>query len=440
MADTVLERILVDFASEPLPHTVKRDVELMSMKGKADTLIGMRRSGKTYLMYDRMRSLEASGIPRTRMLYLSLDDERLGEPTVRTLDEALETFFRLNPESRDAGSHLFLDEIQLVDGWERFVRRVLDTENTQVVVTGSSAKLLSKEIHTSLRGRGNAIEVLPYGLGEAMRAGDMGAGSPPFGSKVRSRVAAFSGEYLVRGGFPEVQSLGAIDRVQTLHDYVEVVILRDVVERHAATNVRALRHLVRAAFAANASQFSVSSLHGALLSQGMKVGKHTLFEYLDHVVDAYMCFLVPIRSRSEKQRIVNPRKVYAVDPGLATAMATGRALNRGALLENAVYLEFRRRLGRLADEAVSFYRTGSGLEVDFAVEGVLPGESLQIVQACVDVRDKNTRERELRALGEAMEETGVGQATIVTEGERATIEIPAGTVHALPFWEWVLGS
>lgn len=440
MSHASLERILTDFATEPLPETVKRDVRLLSMKGKADTLIGMRRSGKTYLMYDRMRELEAAGIPRSRIMYLSLDDERLGEPTLQTLDAALETFYRLNPDSRGVESYVFLDEIQLVEGWERFVRRVLDTENVQIALTGSSAKLLSTEVRTSLRGRGNAVEVLPYGLREAMRAGGFVPDEPPLSSRDRSRVASFAEEYLLRGGFPEVQSMVALNRVQTLHDYVEIVILRDIVERHDVSNVRALRHLVRAAFAANANQLSVSSLHGTLVSQGVKVAKNTLFDYLDHATDAYMCFLVPIRSRSEKQRIVNPKKVYAIDTGLASAMATGGAVNTGALLENAVYLELRRRLGRLATDAVSFYRTASGLEVDFAIEPVLPGDTLGLVQSCADIADEATCERELRALGEAMSETGVDHATVITLHDSAEVSVPAGTVDVVPFWEWALAG
>ena len=149
-------------------------------------------------------------------------------------------------------------------------------------------------------------------------------------------------------------------------------------------------------------------------------------------------FLVPIRSRSAKQKIVNPRKVYAVDTGLAAAMRAGGARDLGALLENFVYLELRRRLGRLADGAVSYHRTGSGREVDFAVDPVLPGGGLELIQVCLSLQKAETREREVRALTEAMAETGVSRATIVTLADRESLQTDAGTIRVVPAWEWAL--
>jgi predicted AAA+ superfamily ATPase len=438
MDPALIERLIADFEQRPLPQTVEREIRLPMMERKADTLIGMRRSGKTYLMFDAMRRLLKAGIPRHRMLYLNLEDERLANPTVATLDAALETFFRLHPQSRALRSYLFLDEIQVVAGWERFIRRVLDTEDVQVVLTGSSAKLLSTEVASSLRGRGMAVEVLPYSLREAARAAGIDSSSRPPGSRRRSELAGHAVTYLTHGGFPEVQQANEFDRTQVLQDYVELVVLRDVVERHGATSLAVLRHLVRALFAANAKGFSISKLHGALRSQGVKVGKQTLLEYLDHLADAYLCFLVAIRSRSAKQRVVNPRKVYAVDPGLAAAMTSGGATNIGALLENTVYLELRRRYGRLADDAITYYRSPSGFEVDFVVEAVGRRSGPELIQVCASLSDPETSARELRALDEAMLDLGLRSATIVTLHEEKTLETRAGTVRIEPLWQWAL--
>lgn len=439
MTDEVLDFLLSDFQQRPLPILVRRDLRIPEVPRKAVTLIGMRRSGKTYALYDLMGRLLDKGVPKGRLLYLNLEDERLGEPTVETLGRTLELFFRRNPDARVGRSYLFFDEIQVVPGWERFLRRVIDTEEAQVYVTGSSAKLLSTEVATSFRGRGLAVEVLPFGLREATRSHgfDLGALWPP-GAQTRSRVEAFTDAYLERGGFPEVQHVHGFDRVQVLQQYVELVLLKDVVERRAAGNLPALRHLVRGLFAANSGPFSVSRLYGALVSQGVKVGKPTLLSYLDHLSDAYLVFLISIRSRSAKQKIVNPRKVYAVDTGLAAAMRAGGARNLGALLENFVYLELRRRLGRLAEGAISYYRTGSGREVDFAVDPLLPGGSLELVQVCTSLQAAETKERESRALVEAMAETGVSRATIVTLADRESIETEAGTIRVVPAWEWAL--
>ncbi len=440
MGETTLETILRDAAAVELPDLVSRDVRLLSLDRKADTLIGMRRSGKTFAMFDRMRQLESDGVPRSAMLYLSLDDERLGELTLDTLDRALETFYRINPGARSTRSHLFFDEIQMVPQWERFIRRVLDTEDAQVVLSGSSAKMLSREVHTSLRGRGHAVEVLPFSYAEALRVAGIEIPIAGATSRERSVLGAAADDYLVRGGFPEVQTTDARATVERLHEYVEVVILRDVVERHSVSNIRALRHLVRAAFAANAGQFSVSSLHGTLVSQGVRVTKNTLFEYLDHLADAYLFFLVPIRTQSEKQRIVNPKKVYAIDTGLAAAMIAGGSRNTGALLENAVYLVLRRQWGWLTDRVVSYYRTAQGHEIDFVVEDLIGHGSPGLVQVCAQLDSDDTVSREARALEEAMRETGTSHATLVTRHDTGELHTPEGMIEIVPFWEWALRS
>jgi predicted AAA+ superfamily ATPase len=440
MSDELLSYLIADFQARPLPEVVPRDLRIPLLPRKATTMIGMRRVGKTYAMFDMMHRLQAEGVPKGEMLYLNLEDERLGVPTTATLDRALELFFQSAPAAHDRRGYLFLDEIQVVPDWERFVRRILGTEDVQVILGGSSAKLLSTEVATSLRGYGLAVEVLPFGLRETMRAqgGELDTAAWPPGARARSQAAAALESHLLVGGFPEVRAVHPFDRVQLLQGYVESVILRDVVERHGVTNVTALRYLTHALFASNAGEFSVSRLHGVLLSQGVKVSKQTLLDYLGHLTDAYLVFLIGIRSRSEKQRLVNPRKVYAVDPGLAAAMYAGGAVNTGAQLECFVYLELRRRLGVLGQRAVSYYRTQSGFEVDFAVDPVVPGQPLQLIQVCASVEEPATRARELRAVEEAMGETECRQATVITLNDREAIELPTGTVRVVPAWEWAL--
>lgn len=437
--DGALDLLLSDFQQRPLPPLVPRDLRVPQIPRKAVTLIGMRRSGKTYALFDLMRRLLAAGVPKERLLYLNLEDDRLGVPDLGTLDRALELFYRRDPAARRGTAHLFFDEVQVVPGWERFLRRVIDTEDVQVVATGSSARLLSTEVATSFRGRGLAVEVLPFGLREAARSHGVEPGTSwPPDAPTRSTLAALTDAYLERGGFPEVQHVHPFDRVQVLQQYVELVLLKDVGERHSVTNLTALRHLARGLFAASACPFSVSRFHGTLASQGIKVGKPTLLTYLDHLCDAFLVFLVPLRTRSEKQRLVNPRKVYAVDTGLAAALRAGGARDLGALLETFTYLELRRRLGRLAEGAITYYRTAAGHEVDFAVDAVLPGEGLQLVQACADLRAPEARQREVRALAQAMAETGAARGTIVTLADRETIPTDAGPIRVVPAWEWAL--
>ena len=436
--DVAIERLVADQVERPLPEVVAREVRLPDVTGKADALVGMRRSGKTYRLFGEMRSLLEQGTPRRRILYLNLEDDRLGSPDLRTLDRALELFFRRDPEARSQGAFVFLDEVQVVDGWERFARRVLDTERARLFVTGSSARLLSTEVASAFRGRSVTVEILPYSVREAAVSEglDLQPRHWPPGATSRSRMDAFLLDYLQRGGFPAVRSLHPHDRVQQLQEYVDLVILRDVAERHGVTNLPVLRELVAALVASNANGFSVSRLHGALTSQGWKVGKATLLAYLGHLVDAFLFFLVPLRTRSARQRTVNPRKVYAIDPGLAAAMYRAGARNRGALLENAVSLELRHRLGRLADGAITWVKTSSSKEVDFAVDDPVRGGPPALVQVCEQLEDPATRRREIGALREAMAELHTDRATIVTLSEEEEVETDSGPVRVVPAREW----
>jgi len=436
--DATISKLIAEQNERPLPEIVSREVRLPTIPGKADALIGMRRSGKTYRLFDEIRRLLDEGVPRTRLLYLNLEDDRLGRADLATLDRALEVFYRRDPIARTEGAWLFLDEVQVVPGWERFARRVLDTEVARLFVTGSSARQLSTEVATAFRGRSMTVEVLPYSMREAAKAdgAEWSQNDWPPGAASRSRMDAFIIDYLQRGGFPAVRSLNPYDRVQVLQEYVDLVVLRDVAERHTATNLQAIRQLVAAMFSANANGFSVSRLHGALVSQGFKVGKATLLAYLDHVLDAFLFFFVSLRTRSARQRAVNPRKVYAVDPGLAAAMYRAGANNQGAQLENAVYLELRRRYGRLAESMITWVKTSSGKEVDFVIDDPVRGGPPALVQVCVHMDEPSTRDREIGALMEAMTDLGAGSATIVTMTDDELVETDVGPIRIMPAREW----
>lgn len=440
-SDAVLNALIAEGQARPLPDLVRREVRLPDIPGKAVALIGMRRSGKTYRLWDEMRRAMADGMPRAHMLHLNFEDDRLGRCDLGTLTRALELFYARAPEARVTGAWIFLDEVQLVVDWERFARRVLDTEAGRLFVTGSSARMLSTEVHTAFRGRSIAVEVLPFSPAEAAAAAghtfDLTRWPPS--AAVRSQLDALAARYLRVGGFPATFDLPAFDRIQVLQDYVDLVVQRDVAERHGATSVGALRDLVAALFAANANGFSVNRLHGSLNSQGRGVGKSTLLRYLDYLVDAFLVFLLPMRTRSARQRAVNPRKVYAVDPGLAAAMYRGGASNRGAQLENAVYLQIRRALGRLTEKSVGWYRTPSGYEVDFAIDDPIAGGPPALVQVSESLSAPETRAREVRALIDAMVALKTQRAVIVTLMDEEQIETDAGVIEVVPARDWFFG-
>lgn len=424
------DRVVADWFDRSLPSPTPRRSRTAGLPGKADALIGMRRSGKTWLLLGEIaRLVESQALPRSHVLYLSLEDERLTGVDAAQLGGMLDAWWRRTPAAATEPTWLVLDEVQNVPGWERFVRRVLDRGSPRVSVTGSSARLLAREIATSMRGRSLALEVLPFGLDEVLT--HQGEAIPtvfPPGDAGRARLEHALDRYLEEGGFPEVIGLDPVDRYRILRDYVDVVLFRDVVERHAAGNVPALRRIVRRLASAPATQLSVHRFYNDLRSQGIAVSKDTLHSYFDFVEDAYLAFRVPILTTSDRVRSSNPVKTYPVDPGLARAFAASS--EPGHLLETVVYLELRRRSGE-----ISWMKTRSGFEVDFAIQR---HDGLSLVQVCVDPQDPAVRDRELRALIEAMAETGLREAIVVTRLHEEDVTVAGGTVRFIPAWRWLL--
>lgn len=396
----VIRRKITDALAAPVPAHTRRDVHLPGIKGKVMAVIGMRRSGKTTFLWQCLADRLKGGTPRDALLYFNFEDERLAEMTTHELQLVVEEYFSLHPEHRDNKRvTLFLDEIQEVPGWETFVRRLLDTEKVELFVSGSSARLLSREVATSMRGRAMEVLVHPFSLREVLRhrgAEPMSAWAdlPKAG---RSTLDKYFRAYLAEGGFPESQGVPARDRASLLRTYVDVAILRDVIERHAVSNPAALRWLQRHLLGNPAGTFSVQKFFDTLKSQGLPVGKNTLHDYLAHLEDAFLVRTVSLHTASERQRMVNPRKAYPIDPGLISLYERSGRGNLGHALETAVFLELERR-GCETD----YVRTRDGYEVDFFARD--PEGKATLIQVCTEVSDPATYEREVRALAAAAAE------------------------------------
>jgi uncharacterized protein len=427
-----LDELIADVHARPIPRLTPRLVQLPSIQGKADVVIGMRRSGKTFFLYQQIANLEREGIPRERILYLNFEDERLMPLHAEDLHLVPDAFYRRAPGAREQTCWFLFDEIQNVPGWERFIRRLLDTENVRIIVTGSSAKLLSKEIATSLRGRSLTTELLPFSFAEALAHGGIEAPLRwPAPAKARSMLENRFARYMITGGFPEVQTVADDVRPRILQEYLDVVLFRDIVERHAVTGTVALRQLVRRLVRSPACNISINRLYNDFRSQGVHVSKDSLHAYLSHLEDAYLAFTVGLHSESERRKAANPRKCYLIDHGLARATTITRSEDAGHHLENIVYIELRRR-----GLDVAYYLTESGHEVDFVVTD--RGAPTELVQVCASLSDSVTRARELRAIEGAARETGVDNATIVTLHDQGTVNAAGVRVRIEPAWRWLL--
>ena len=448
MAETSLPRLtrtlgdlLAASVRTPLPaHTSRRIFGPAGLPGKATAIVGMRRAGKTTFLHQLRRERIERGAPRERLPYLSFEDERLAGLDASHLGVLVNEYHRRfpGPDGTAAAVTWCFDEIQIVPGWERFVRRLLDGERAEVFLTGSSSALLSREIATALRGRAWQVLIHPFSFEEALRhrgsPGPEGAKSGAAASltdRGRSWLERALLDWLEAGGFPEVQGLDAATRQRLLRDYVDVAMLRDVVERHEVRNVAGLRWLVRHLLGNAGSPFSVEKFHGALKSQGIAVARDTLHQLLSHLEDCFLVRVVWMESSSERQRMVNPRKAYPVDPGLIPVFdRTGRA-NTGHALETAVLVELERR-----GFEVTYLRTPEGYEVDFLARA--PGGGMELVQVCADLSDPATATRELRALaagGVLFPRARKRLLTLTRDGLPA--EAPAD-VEVQAAWEWLL--
>lgn len=431
--ETIVRQLIADSMALDLPTLTPRRGALAELTDAASVIIGMRRTGKTYRMFQKMRELLDSGVARQRLLYLNFEDERLGDVTVDILRNIDETYLRTFPAGDNAVSYYFFDEIQYVPGWERFVRRILDRHDVRFFLSGSSSRLLSREVATAMRGRALETRVFPFGFSEFLdaRGQDVPADPKLAGHKKRAALENAFAEYLLIGGFPAALNLTDLDRRQMLQGYVNTVVLRDVVERHGVTGITVLRYLSRRLLASSASHFSVNKFHNELKSQGLKCSKDTLHDDLQHLEDAFLFSGMFLDTPSERRRMVNPRKIYAVDHGLVWAcVPAGGAWGEGRALENLVFTELQRR-----GLQPSFALTPAGYEIDFMVQ--LPEGQRVAMQVCADVSDPKTLQREVRSLLDTSKST---RRMILTLYHEQTIREGDRAIDILPAWKWLLAE
>jgi predicted AAA+ superfamily ATPase len=427
------EKLMAGLEPVSLEGLTPRDVRLPAIRNKVHTVLGMRRVGKTTFLR-QVQQAEQQALAPERAVYLSFDDDRLADLPLSQLDALLEEYYRSFPQFRGrAVVWWFFDEIQVVAGWVRFVRRLMDSEKVAVVVSGSSARLLSREVHTSLRGRGFETILRPFSFREFLRHRHEEPAKPAshLPPAERSLIERRQREFLEVGGFPEAQNLDLRLRTQLLQSYVDTLLLRDVVERYQVSQVAALRWIARGCLRNPAAPLSAHALYRDLKAQGHAVSKDTVHALLGHLVDAFLLTLVPLATDSERRRNTNPRKVYPVDPGLIRAFDTSGRANVGRALETAV-------LNALASQGaeVAYVKTDEGFEVDFFAR--IPGEPERLIQVCADPTPPETLERELRALAAAARTYPRAERILIVLTRDQAARLSAEDIRVCTAWEWFL--
>jgi len=434
MSNIMIEKIkaiILDFQEAQLETGVPRRLRIETVSGKVAVCIGVRRSGKTTYMFQIMERLLAGGVPRQNILYLNFFDDRLHNLRTEGLGKITETYYSLFPEKKNTEMvHCFFDEIQAIPGWEPFIDRLMRTEKCQIYLTGSSARMLSKEIATQMRGRALSWELFPFSFREFLDWKGIES-ADPLSTKKQLLIRKAFDEYWETGGFPEVAGLKRSLRIKTHQEYLHAILFRDLVERHDVSHPKAVTDLAHWLVDNTASLYSVNSLTGYLKSLGHKAPKTAVADYLEWFEDAYFLFTVRIFDASLARSNTNPKKIYCVDHALITSVSSGILANSGHLLENLTFTALRRLYTELY-----YYKTKTGKEVDFIVP-LRDGKQI-LVQVCESLAEPQTRKRETAALSEAMAELGLTSGTIVTRNDDEQIATGRGAISVVPIWRFML--
>lgn len=416
----IFQQIISDFFERSLDKVKSRDIVIPVDIPKIVSLLGPRRSGKTYLLFHTIHQLRRN-IPKERLVYINFEDDRLFPLSLEDMDDLLRAYYELFPELKNEQVWFFFDEIQEVSNWEKFIRRIYDQENCRIYLTGSSSKLLSRELASVLRGRSISYEVLPLSFKEFVRFNEIDVN--PATSRGELTLLHYLQKYLRQGGFPELVFLPEDVHLRIVNEYIDLLLYRDLTERFAIKHPHLIKYLLKHILVNLAKPLSVSKMCQDIKSQGYTVGKNTIYDYVSYMEDAFAIFKVEIWTQSIRKKAVNPGKRYAIDPAFRYAMSMQE--DKGRVFENIVFLELRRR------GIMPSYVQGKQ-EVDFFWEGG------KLINACYEYSSENTRERELNGLLEAMDQVKPEESLLITWDKYEDLIYKGKKIEVRPLWRFLL--
>jgi len=434
-----VKEYLLDFQKRQLPELVERDLEIGKSR-RVKSIIGPRRAGKTYFMYQRIKELNIAGVRRNNILYLNFEDPRLIDISFKEIREIVKLHWQLYPSSMKKPLHIFIDEPQNIKNWE-IATRTLHDEGFNIFLTGSSSKLLSREIATSLRGRTLSYTMLPFSFKEFLRMvnterlidTEFNQLKLMLNSKEKSSLLNLLNEYLEFGGFPElVLEKNAENRLKMINEYFDLIVYRDIVERYRIKNTQLIKWLIKSLISSFSKEFSVHKVYLTLKSRGIRVSKNTLYSYLSMLEDSLFAFFVPKFGHSIRKGEFSINKAYLCDT--AFARLTGVTKDQGRKMENMVFLELERRKQPLT--RIFYFKNQLKEEVDFVVRDGTKVK--QLIQVCYNIEDSDVKKRELRALLKASKELKCRNLLVITWDYEAAETVKGRRVKYLPLWKWLL--
>jgi predicted AAA+ superfamily ATPase len=430
----IIKTLLYEWKGKQLPEAQPRKdkiKEYLDLSPKKIIVItGFRRIGKTYLLFDCIKMLLAEKT-KEEVIYLNFEDERI-PLQIEFLTQLLPT---IKEEFANKTAYLFLDEIQNIPNWSKWLRRVYDTENIFLFVSGSNSKLSGNEIPTELRGRFLEINIFPLSFEEFLvfKKIKIDKKAVEHVSDTKAELRRYFREYLFFGGLPEIILLPEERKEETAQSYYRTVVQRDIIERFSVKNEEALKALLRLLL--NGTTYTVTKLYNTIKSMQHEVGKTTLQDFLSYIERSYFLYSVPLFSYKIKEHQQAPRKIYIIDNIFIKSLSTSYANNQARLLENAVFLELLRRNGK---ENIFYWKDAKHYEVDFVI--TKKREVKELIQVCFSLESMETKQREIRGLLRASKEVGCKKLTILTDDyEDIKKEEWFGiteTIHYIPAWKW----
>ena len=400
-----------------------QNVKLMQRKFKFEqygnyVFVGVRRAGKSYLMFQRIQELLKAGIKKEEILYINFEDDRL----INFKTEDFENLKNAYHQLYDFKPIFFLDEIQTIEGWEKFVRRLADQKYT-VYVTGSNAKMLSSEIMTTLGGRFLIKDVYPFSLKEFLEYNDVRINEENwiYDNKILTDVARKTEVYFYYGGFPELNIYE--DKRQWLSSLYQKIFFGDLISRYAVKNPNILRIMIGKVAESVMQPISCNRISNILASTGNKISINTVIQYFTYLKETLLMFSVSnyAASFSEKETV---KKYYFIDNGILNLFLFNPD---AALLENIVAIFLYKKYGD------GLYYYNKNVETDFYV----PQQKL-LVQVSYSLNNQSTLEREVNSLVKTAEFLSCEQLVIVTKNEENTLDVSDRKINVLPLWKFLL--
>jgi len=423
----VLKRILRDFHLQESYSVLSRDIEIPIKSGKIITLVGVRRCGKTSILYNIVNRI-SSIVDKTKVIFINFEDERL-DFSAEELELIISSYAELYPDNDLSECYFFFDEIQNVKGWEKFVRRVYDTASTNIFITGSNSKLLSSEIATGLRGRTLTFEVFPLSFKEFLKFKNINVDL--YSSRQLAYIKNAMDEYLNYGGFPEAVRIDKKYIYKLIQEYFDVVLYKDLVERYGIPNTSALKFFLKRILSSTTKQISIHKIYNELKSSGFKIGKNSLYQYMDYAKSVYLGDILQRYDRSIVNREMGEKKFYSIDVGLNNALEYRFSDDIGKALENVMFWELRRRF-----DGDIFYSRSNDSECDFVIMD--RGTVADAIQVCYDLNDYYTRGREIDGILNICKKCNLKSGHIITYDAEDEIYVGNKHIKMIPFYKYAL--